>query len=233
MKRTEQSSQEPPPSDAELIIYAPSGNVLVRCPLVEDELIIGRGPESDVRLDGHKVSRAHAKVVRTKAGHRIEDKNSMNGILKDGVQVGSWDLSFGDEVQIGGYRVTYVPSGSDPDLTVREQSPSTTKSTLRVDDRSGQVLIGELPIDPPPSKMEFELLSYLYAHRDELCTREQLGRTIWGEGLFEDVMVHQLIHRLRARLGDDSKEPRYVVNVQGQGYKLDPTGRGSGVRPEA
>lgn len=228
MKAAEESSQEQPPSGAELIIYTPSGNVLMRCPLVEDELIIGRDPASDIRLEGHKVSRTHAKIVRTKAGHRIVDQNSTNGIRRGGVRAESWDLSFGDEVEIAGYRVTYVMSGSDPDMTARESSPSPTKFTLRVDDRSGQALIGEQPIDPPPSKMEFKLLSYLYARRDELCTREELGGAIWGEGLFEDVMVHQLVHRLRVRLGDDPNEPRYVINVQGQGYRLDPTGRGSG-----
>lgn len=233
MKRAEESPQEKPPSAAELIIYAPSGNVLMRCPLLEDELIIGRDPTSDVPLDGHRVSRTHAKIVRTKAGHRIEDQNSINGVWKSGVRADSWDLSFGDEVELGGYRVTYVMSGSDPDLTVPEPSPSLTKFLLRVDARSGQALIGERPIAPPPSNMEFKLLSYLYTRRDELCTREELGEAIWGEGLFEDVMVHQLVHRLRVRLGDDPKEPRYVINVQGQGYRLDPTGRGSGARPEA
>ena len=64
--------------------------------------------------------------------------------------------------------------------------------------------------------------------RDGLGTREGLGGALWGEGLFEDVMVHRLVHRLRVRLGDDPNEPRYVINVQGQGYRLDPTGRGSG-----
>jgi pSer/pThr/pTyr-binding forkhead associated (FHA) protein len=53
---------------------------------VEDELVIGRGPEVGVWLDGRMVSRRHALVRATADGLEIEDV-SANGTLVDGAYV--------------------------------------------------------------------------------------------------------------------------------------------------
>ena len=56
-------------------------------PLPVGEWVIGRAPESDIRIDDDRVSRRHG-VVRTSAdGWELSDGGSLNGIWLDGRQV--------------------------------------------------------------------------------------------------------------------------------------------------
>ena len=207
---------------AELVICAPGGAVVVRWPLTHEEVTIGRDPASDIRLEGRHVSRLHAKVVPTRQGHRIVDLNSTNGVRKAGVRGSAWDLRFGDEVELGDYRLAYVVSGDDPDRTIPDESSSPEEPQLRLDERSRQVWLGGRLLARPLSRLEFQLLGYLYSRPGRVSSREELGIAIWGEGQFEDVMVHQLVHRLREKLGDGPGHSRYLTNLPGQGYRLDP-----------
>jgi DNA-binding response OmpR family regulator len=70
---------------------------------------------------------------------------------------------------------------------------------------------------------EFELLRFLLIHRDNVVTREQLLRSVWG---YDEVpmtrTVDHFIARLRAKIEDDPHHPRYLHTVYGDGYKLTP-----------
>lgn len=217
----EEEKRQPQP-EAELIIYPPAGGVVVRWTLSDQEVTIGRAPSSDIQLEGRRVSRQHARLIRTASGHRIVDLNSTNGVRKGGVRGSSWDLQFGDEVELGDYRVAYVVSGEDPDRTTPDQDTGATEGRLRVDEQSRAVWRGEQRLERSLSRLEFKLLAFLYARAGRVCERQELGEAVWGEGNFEDVMVHQLVYRLREKLTDNSGQPRYLVNLPGQGYRLDP-----------
>ena len=70
---------------------------------------------------------------------------------------------------------------------------------------------------------EFDLLAFLAAHPGRVYSRDQLMESVWGEPYFEDtstVTVH--IRRLRAKLGDDPSQPRFIETVWGVGYRLRP-----------
>ena len=70
---------------------------------------------------------------------------------------------------------------------------------------------------------EFDLLAQLAAHPGRVYSRDQLMEAVWGEPFFEDtstVTVH--VRRLRAKLGDDPSEPRFIETVWGIGYRLRP-----------
>jgi ABC transport system ATP-binding/permease protein len=56
-------------------------------PLPVGEWVIGRAPESDIRIDDDKVSRRHALVRALPSGWELEDGTSLNGIWLDGRQV--------------------------------------------------------------------------------------------------------------------------------------------------
>jgi FHA domain-containing protein/zinc ribbon protein len=69
---------------------------------------IGRSPDCPVFLDDVTVSRKHA-VVRERDGHwTIEDQGSLNGTFVNRRRVESAELSDGDEIQIGKYRLTFL-----------------------------------------------------------------------------------------------------------------------------
>jgi len=56
-------------------------------PLPVGEWVIGRAPESDIRIDDDRVSRRHAVVRASDDGWELSDGGSLNGIWLDGRQV--------------------------------------------------------------------------------------------------------------------------------------------------
>jgi DNA-binding response OmpR family regulator len=73
------------------------------------------------------------------------------------------------------------------------------------------------------TQREFDLLAFLAAHPGQVFSRDQLMDAVWGSPFFTDtstVTVH--VRRLRAKLGEDSAEPRFIETVWGVGYRLKP-----------
>jgi len=71
------------------------------------------------------------------------------------------------------------------------------------------------------SAREFELLRYLFAHRNEVVSREQLLRDVWGYGqLTITRTVDNYVAKLRMQLEPKPHDPRYLVTVHGSGYQL-------------
>jgi predicted RNA-binding Zn-ribbon protein involved in translation (DUF1610 family) len=72
---------------------------------------IGRSLAADVRFDDPTVSRRHALVYCDDDGARILDDRSLNGVFVNGDRVELAELSDGDEVAIGRFRLyVMVPS---------------------------------------------------------------------------------------------------------------------------
>jgi len=68
---------------------------------------------------------------------------------------------------------------------------------------------------------EFELLTILARHPGQVFTRMQLLDLVQGqayEGYERTIDVH--VKNLRRKLGDDPRNPRYIVTVRGVGYKF-------------
>jgi DNA-binding response OmpR family regulator len=71
------------------------------------------------------------------------------------------------------------------------------------------------------SAREFELLRYLIAHRNEVVSREQLLRDVWGyHQLSITRTVDNYVAKLRMQLEARPHEPRYIVTLHGSGYQL-------------
>lgn len=74
---------------------------------------------------------------------------------------------------------------------------------------------------------EFEILKLLMQNPKKVYTKEQLYSLVWNDAYFGDenaVNVH--ISRLRNKIEEDSRNPRYVLTVWGIGYKLGNEGKG-------
>ncbi len=69
---------------------------------------IGRSPDCGIFLDDVTVSRRHAVLVERERSYFIEDLGSLNGTYVNRRRIESEQLSDGDEVQIGKYRLTFM-----------------------------------------------------------------------------------------------------------------------------
>jgi FHA domain-containing protein/zinc ribbon protein len=69
--------------------------------------LIGRSPDCDIFLDDVTVSRRHAVLVENQGRFSIEDFGSLNGTFVNRKRVDTGELTDGDEVQIGKYRLVF------------------------------------------------------------------------------------------------------------------------------
>lgn len=69
--------------------------------LGDEETLIGRTPDSQIRLDDDGVSRRHAKVVRSEGQWIVMDLGSTNGTYHDGERVQVLTLFDGAKIQLG------------------------------------------------------------------------------------------------------------------------------------
>ncbi len=79
-----------------------------RYALDTDLVALGRDPGSDIFLDDVTVSARHAEVRRNGALYSIRDLGSLNGTYVNRRLVEEGQLSEGDEVQIGRFKLVFV-----------------------------------------------------------------------------------------------------------------------------
>lgn len=71
------------------------------------------------------------------------------------------------------------------------------------------------------TKIEFDILLLLLSNQGKVFSREVIFNAINGIGYnSKDRTVDMHISNLRAKIGDDSKNPKYIKSIWGIGYKL-------------
>ncbi|MEI7553739.1 response regulator transcription factor [Candidatus Chlorohelix sp.] len=71
------------------------------------------------------------------------------------------------------------------------------------------------------TKLEFDILKYMYDHPGFVFSRDQLLEQIWNYEYFGDGRVIDVhLARLRKKLEEDPSNPRYVQTIRGVGYRF-------------
>lgn len=98
------------------------------------------------------------------------------------------------------------------------------------EEKKNHILFGDLILDLESQSVlrqgevivltytEFKILELLVTHKKKIYSLENVYQSIWEEDAVGDsaIMVH--IKNIRKKLGDDSRNPRYIKTARGRGY---------------
>jgi hypothetical protein len=182
--------------------------------LPSQNAVIGRAVECDVVIASKSVSREHTRIHKEGRRWFVDDLGSTNGTWLNGERVlTSLSLLDGDILKVGDITFTF----HDPDTTVRENPIP----DLEVDTSGGVVRVNRKAVSLSPK--EFLLLAFLYAHKGQVCSKDDIGHAVWPEyeagGIF-DYQIENLVRRLRTRIEVDPANPQLLFTVRGLGYKV-------------
>jgi len=92
---------------------------------------------------------------------------------------------------------------------------------LRIDVVARRVWVGEHEVEL--TRQEFDVLAWLFRQRGCTVTWQEFLRRVWGYSNPEKEKIGILrscIRRLRQKLGDNARYPKYIYNRWGEGYRL-------------
>lgn len=225
-----QSELEPPITPT---VQVYQGLLLVGAyPLTSQGLTIGKARENDIVIPTAQISRSHARIIGEESAWFLEDQASTNGtfvyagerlVYSSTVHPGPWRLGDQQVIRFGpaadGWRLVFC------DPTTTDKPPP-----VHVDEQRRQVWIRNHPIQLP--RDHYTLLLTLYQQAPYPCSYEALcaainqdrqarKRPTYTELAAADVAsLHHLVHRLRARIELDPKQPQLIIHQSHFGYRL-------------
>jgi hypothetical protein len=210
---------------AKLVVHVP-GLERVEVPLRREVLSLGRDPKCDLVLRSPYVSRLHARLDKRGDSHFIIDEGSRNGTQVNGKELSAPARLYpGALITIANVEIWYmldVPGDESTNQWPPSPIPQLRGGGLQlsVDESTRGVWIAEREVDVSLSPLEFDFLHFLYCRRGTVCTREEIGAAVWGQGKYDYSMLYRLAQRVREKIEADPSHPRYIISHRGIGYAL-------------
>lgn len=112
------------------------GVVLQEYALNKERMTIGRKPHNDIVIDNLAVSGEHAAIVTIQNDSFLEDLDSTNGVMVNGIATKKHFLQNSDVIEIGKYKIKYL----------NDQPSQTTAADFE------KTMVLRAPSKPAPSK---------------------------------------------------------------------------------
>jgi len=91
--------------------------------------------------------------------------------------------------------------------------------SVEIDFKSYTARRGDSALTMTPK--EFEVLKFLWQHRNHVVSRDQLLTDVWGyDESLSTRTIDNFILKLRQAIEDNPSKPRVIITVHGLGYKL-------------
>ena len=101
----------------------------------------------------------------------------------------------------------------------REEGDELAYTDLRLDtDRQSVWKGGELIV---LTYTEYRILELLIRHRKKIYSLDNIYQSIWEDEAVGDTTIMVHIKNIRKKLGDDSRNPRYIKTAWGKGYYVE------------
>lgn len=102
-----------------------------------------------------------------------------------------------------------------------EELPYIELSGVRVHKRFNEVFVDGKEIEL--SEIEYQILLLLMSHPRKIFSTQNIYESVWDDLYFYNcnstVMVH--IRKLRVKMEQDPKNPKWIKTVWGKGYKFE------------
>jgi DNA-binding response OmpR family regulator len=219
--------------------------------IVEDEPAIAFGLELDLRAEGYEVEVVQDGETAVRRGAdrslhlivldvmlpKLDGFEVCRHLRKGGVKTPILLLTAkGQETD----KVLGLDLGAD-DYVTKPFSPMELRARVRAllrrgtgDENSERYCFGDVEVDfargdvkrgggvVDLTPLEFELLRAFVSNRGRVMSRQRLLDLVWGEGKFiNERVVDNYIVSLRKKLEPEPSEPKFLLNVRGQGYRFD------------
>jgi pilus assembly protein CpaF len=140
---------------------------LLRAP---EECIIGKAAQSEIRLDGWRIGREHARLFSTPAGIVLEDLGTIAGVTVNGARIVGQHgpLAAADVIGIGGYRLRIVNSDNAAVMPAPPPPPPPAPSASAM---SLPLQAAETLPEPEPARADAGLRQLEFAWRQKLHAR--------------------------------------------------------------
>ncbi len=106
-----------------------------------------------------------------------------------------------------------------------QQDKNNTYPRFRVDDLevdTGKAVVTRNGVELPLPKLSFDLLRALIESAPSIATTDSLLDRVWPGLVVNPETVAARVKLLRDVIGDDPKQPRYILGVRARGYRLIP-----------
>ena len=100
----------------------------------------------------------------------------------------------------------------------RNSTKSFKVGDFTIDKDSRTILIDNYAIDF--TKIEFEIFIYLVENQNKISSREQILNSTSLDSNTRNRTIDMHISNIRAKIGDDSNNPKYIKSIWGIGYKF-------------
>ncbi len=91
---------------------------------------------------------------------------------------------------------------------------------FRLDAKSHRLFRRESDELVPLTPKAVELLLFFIQNRGQILTKNELLDTVWGNSFVEESNLSQTIFVLRKTLGENTKEPRFILTAPNRGYQF-------------
>ena len=102
----------------------------------------------------------------------------------------------------------------------KEEEPYLEMQGIRIHETFNEVFVND--VEKEMSDIEYHILLLLMQHPGKIFSAQNLYESVWQEPYFyscnSTIMVH--IRKLRVKIEEDPKNPKYIKTIWGKGYKF-------------
>lgn len=132
------------------LIHRTAGGEETKLPITTKPIVLGRGIETDIRVEDDEVSRAHCAIWLEGEKFLAKDLRSRNGTFVNGQRVNEAELKPGDRVRIG--QCEFVIEGDLPQKGISTIMRETEKEMMGDQGKGFRTILREVVKQVPDTK---------------------------------------------------------------------------------